>query len=410
MREKIERVYVKVDDIIEKYTLPGQYIMPPNVNIHAIFSSIKNCMVNNSNIVFPEQYHFHEDSLHQYKSGILETNLESVSSDIFNDFNKLATEAYMCDKENCDDIIKKSQQDILCENELINNVIKICDDCIINVHHMAQRICTNNNILNDINKLSIYLFDQINKTSKIEFYELNYLMNIKNTNEQGKHVTKINTKNKFTVSSTVLKEQMKDNKIFENKIYAKLKLYISTEENQIIECVRSHKKDDQTFYTSKQNKYLQIILNNYTLICIKEHLLNYLKFLETVSCNLQMNPNVSTCPDIIIATQILQNQQGHKLIYKLNDEELKNLHWNHNKGEIIFDEIYLVNMYDHQKQMYFKPMNSNQVFNGFGYAIARSQKKKKWNIFPSDDERMNYNNKLIERYDDLIYKYVILHE
>lgn len=400
---------IPLSSLIKKYELPGQYHMMSNIDIPlGDFCSKKDCLINDNHMIFPEEYHFYKDSLHEYKQFRLESNLESAHICTTKDFGKFLCEAYDCDKEHYDNVIKRHIQDVSNDKKLINELFDVIKNCIFNVNTIAEKMFANKRILNDRDKLPMHFFVEINKLSNDRFYNDNCLMNIKDTNEQGKHVSEIDIKNKHTVSSTVLKKQIRDNKIIEDVVYDKLSKHISTEENEIVQCIRTMKKNDDTFYKLKQNKYLQIILNNYTLFCIQERLVEYNKFLDIVEHNFKINPQISTCPDIIYVTQILQNKDGNKLIYKLNETELKSLDWNLNKGNIIFDQIYLVNMYDYQKYMYLKPKSSNDIFSCFGYAIAHSREKKRWNVFPSDDERMNYNNTQLEKYNKEIHNYVTL--
>lgn len=65
-------------------------------------------------------------------------------------------------------------------------------------------------------------------------------------------------------------------------------------------------------------------INNYILLLINEHLEKHKSFLDKVKINLEQHLYYVT-DNTVTCVQILKNESGNKLIYKMNQQEIRDL-------------------------------------------------------------------------------------
>lgn len=413
-------IKIPLMDILKPWLLPGQEIIPRPPKESKLTLCVE--CPNNVYVNRTEEKLVHEIQKHFYKEEDLisckQTEykyVESLTSIEECDTQNMIT-VFNNDKKRYTNKIKRRK--IVLEKEFkIIEEIKVCiNKNYVNMYELFEYINKQSNenknakhfrAIAAILRTNVSIEDKIKRIINCDckiidsWYENKYNMNMK-TKHQGKHYKSINTKQKRVISSIVLWSQLKDNEAVKNDFYDTILRLCHQNEQYMINYFRNSEPD---FYTKPKNRCLEILCNNYILLLIKEYLNTYNEFLLLVKYNLENKPFFVT-NDRMAFTKILE-YNGRKLLYKLNNNELKDTHWNkdtHSSNDIIFDTIYMINM--NHVQSFIKDKDSHDIFNGIGFVIARDSTKHKWNMFPVHDERINYNNFYVGNCDDSTSEYV----
>ena len=402
------------------WLLPEQTNIMPHTNIILNYNYV--CYYDSDNKLFVDCHNKHFYKNNNLKEIIISPNGQGqiLTKGIhINDTNYKNT--YENNKLKYDEEINKRLNEINMEEKLIDELSCIIKDCYVDEENIntlvtyikinikKHRKRHNDKLLDNYKLLDEISLDDIytgfEKPDVRTLYMEKNIMNIKAMKNIGKHHNIINVNNTTNISSsTVLRKQLKDNIMLRNSFITTIKKNTYDKCNNTSYNIFRHtlNKNPENFSNDK-NIYNEIICNNYVLLLIKERLDLYLNFLEKVKNNLINNPEYIV-DEKNSFTKILKNKNGQKLIYKLSKKELKSKIWNErNDGNIIFDTIYLVNLYPF---LTFVKNKNSEIINGIGFIIAKDKINNKWNIFPSDDDEINYNNILKIPYNEQIHNYV----
>lgn len=150
-----------------------------------------------------------------------------------------------------------------------------------------------------------------------------------------------------------------------------------------------------------KNKLVEILCSNINMFIIKNVIDKYLIYLNMCCTNLLNRPYLM-CTKEVRFTNILD-----KKVCKINQNDLNKIEWNLNNGNIIYDEIIMVNTYDTFWNWGYSCDNkTKKLYKSIGFVICKANNGK-YNIFPSSDDGIcRYNTKEWKFVTSLKKKYV----